>query len=116
MAGPGTPMPIEPLQVGIVQPPTVQPALTGDAVDRLANAVHNGFINTSDIIDRIGAVGQAKKQATLQSLSEYVSPEAIHSRMAALKSQGAMSELQTQHAAAESGLLPEQTSLESQAI
>lgn len=74
------------------------PAVTPDAVNALVNAYHNGFVNTQDIIDRIGAVGQAKKKALLESLGEYVSPEAIQARKSQIQAAGAQANLQTAQA------------------
>jgi hypothetical protein len=113
MAGPGV-GDIQPISAGTsAQPlvPTINPVLTGDAVDRLVNAFRNGALNTQDVIDRIGETAQAQKKAKLQALQEYVSPGAIQSRMAAYQAAGAQSNLATQQAQAYSGLVQPQTQL-----
>lgn len=88
---------VVPLQAGAAaQPivPNVQPQVTPDAVNALVNAMHNGFVNTQDIVDRIGTLGQAKKRAMIEEMQEYVSPDAIKARMAQHQLAGAQSQAQ----------------------
>lgn len=83
----------------------MQPVVSPDAVTALVDAFHKGIITAGDINDRIGAVAQANKKAHLEQLSEFVSPEAIQSRMAQFGTTTAQSQLQTQQAQAASGLV-----------
>lgn len=83
----------------------MQPVVSPDAVTALVDAFHKGVITAGDINDRIGAVAQANKRAHLEQLSEFVSPEAIQSRMAQFGTTTAQSQLQTQQAQAASGLV-----------
>jgi hypothetical protein len=95
VAGVGQPD-VEPLSAGTTAQPLVspmQPVVTQDAVQNLVDAFHKGVISSADITDRIGAVAQAKKKAQLEELSEYVSPEAIQSRMDQYRAQSAQSQL-----------------------
>jgi hypothetical protein len=96
--------------------PNIQPIVTPDAVKQLVDAVHNGFINTQDIVDRIGAVGQAKKRALLEELGEYVSPDAIKARTSAYGATAAQNQLAQQTAQAGSQTLPGATALAQQQI
>jgi hypothetical protein len=72
------------VSAGVQATPLVTPAdpntLGSNAVANLVDAFHKGFITQDDIVNRIGDLGQAKNKALLESLGEYVSPEAIHAR------------------------------------
>lgn len=103
---------VEPLSGGAAAQPLVtpvQPVLTPNAVQQLVDAVHNGAINTIDIANRIGSVAQAEKKANLEKLGEYVSPEAIQSRMSQINAQGQQAQLAGAQAQAQTGLVPQQT-------
>jgi|SRR5579859_295889 len=99
--------------VSVPEGPLVSPSVLPDqnaAVQNMIDAFHKGFITSQDIVDRIGDRGQAQKKALLESLGEYVSPDAINSRMAAYKASGAQSALATQAAQAQSAAgLPQAT-------
>lgn len=98
----------QPLQAGLSAQQLVtpmQPVANTDAVTALVDAFHKGIITAGDINDRIGAVAQANKRAHLQQLSEFVSPEAINSRMAQYGAQGAQAQLQTAQSQAGLGLV-----------
>jgi hypothetical protein len=118
MAGIGQPD-VEPLSGGAAAQPLVspmQPVLTPNAVQQLVDAVHNGAINTIDIANRIGAVAQAEKKANLEKLGEYVSPEAIQSRMSQLRAQGQQAQLTGAQAEAAQGLVQPATESQLQDI
>lgn len=87
------------------------PVLNTDAVSALVDAYHKGIITAGDINDRIGAVAQANKRAHLQQLSEFVSPEAIQSRMSQYQAQGATAGLQAAQAGAALPLVQPQADL-----
>lgn len=98
----------QPLQAGLSAQQLVtpmQPVANTDAVSALVDAYHKGIITAGDINDRIGAVAQANKRAHLEQLSEFVSPEAINSRMAQIGAQGAQAQLQTAQSQAGLGLV-----------
>lgn len=102
----------QPLSAGLSAQQLVTPmapVVTPDAVSALVDAYHKGIITAGDINDRIGAVAQANKKAHLQQLGEFVSPEAIKSRMSQYGAQGAQADLATQQAQAASGLVQPQT-------
>ena len=89
----------------------IQPVVTPDSVSALVDAFHKGIITAGDINDRIGAVAQANKKAHLETLGEYISPEAIQSRMAQIGAQGKQAELQTAQAGAALPLIQPQADL-----
>lgn len=86
---------VEPLSAGTTaQPlvPQVSPAVTPDYVKQLGDAFHTGAINAQDVADRIGQLAQMKKRAAIEELQEYVSPQAIQSRMAQHQLAGAQAQ------------------------
>ena len=94
---------VEPLSAGVTAQPIVSPltpAVTPDAVTALVDAFRKGAIGAADIQDRIGAEAMANKRAHIEQLREYVSPEAIDSRMAQIQAQGAEAQLKTAQAGA----------------
>lgn len=94
---------VEPLSAGTTAQPLVSPmnpAVTPDAVTALVDAFRKGAIGAADIQDRIGAEAMANKRAHIQQLSEYVSPEAINSRLAQIQATGAEAQLKTAQATA----------------
>lgn len=105
----------QPLSAGLSAQQLVSPIqggmVTPDAVSQLVDAYRKGAIGMADIQDRIGAEAMAQKRAHIQQLQEYVSPQAIQSRMAQIGAQGAQAELQTQTAQAQSGLVEPLTEL-----
>lgn len=94
------------LQAGadLVQP--IKPVVDTAAVDALSRAIRAGQVSTDDFIERYGELAQAKKIAGVQGLHEFISPEAIESRKAQRKTEGA-------RASAEGGLIPDQAKLNS---
>lgn len=83
----------------------ITPVVTPDAVSQLVDAFRKGAIGMADIQDRIGAEAMAQKRAHIEQLQEYVSPEAIQSRMGQIGAAGAQAELQTAQARAGTGLV-----------
>lgn len=86
----------------LVQP--IKPVVDTAAVDALSRAIRAGQVSTDDFIQRYGELAQAKKIAGVQGLHEFISPEAIESRRAQTKTEGAK-------ATAEGGLIPDQSKL-----
>jgi len=98
----------QPLNAGLSAQQLVsplQPVVTPDAIAQLTDAFHKGIITAGDINDRIGAVAMANKKAHLEQLGEYVSPQAIQSRMAQIGATGAQAGLATAQANADAGLV-----------
>ena len=86
-----------PLNTSIPLVTPVDTSATGsEAVSNLVDAYHKGFINQDDIMNRVGAVAQAKNKALMQELSEYVSPQAIQARQAQMNLQGQSAAAQAQ--------------------
>lgn len=102
---------VQPL-VGETNPNTVGP----QAIQQLVDAFHNGVVNADDIIQRIGEVGQSQRKALIESLGEYVSPQAIQSRMSAHVAQSAQNALAAQQAGAASSLVQPATNLAQQQV
>lgn len=103
------------IQAGATAQPLVtspEDIITSNAVAQLTDAFHRGVVNTDDVIQRIGEVGQANKKALLESLGEYVSPDAIKSRMAQITASGAQSNLAQSQAQAAQGLIQPATQLQ----
>jgi hypothetical protein len=86
------------------------------AVQNLVDSFRQGSITAQDIYDRIGPVGQAKKKAALEQLSEFVDPAAIEARKAEIAAGGAQAQLQTAQAGAQGTLVPAQTELAAAAL
>lgn len=82
----------------------IRPAVDQNAVKEFLDAFRTGQVTANDFIDRYGELAQAKKIAGVQGLHEFISPEAIESRRASVKNEGA-------RAATESSLLPDQAKL-----
>lgn len=111
IGGPGD---VEPgVSAGLAAQPLVAPldssVIGPQAVSQLVDAFRQGAITSQDIVDHIGTVAQAKKRALLEELGEYVSPEAISSRMSQIGATGAQANLATAQAGAGQELLPGQT-------
>src|SRR6267142_620914 len=107
MAGIGAPE-SQNVQVGLsAQPLVTAPAgvVTPNAVAAMTDAFRSGAITAQDIIDRIGAVGQAKKKAELQSLQEFTNPATIEARRQAVLAANANAQLAQQQASAAGGLV-----------
>lgn len=64
------------------------------AVENLVNAMHQGYVNTDDIVNRIGQQATAQKKATLEALKEYVDPDMVEARMSQARLQAAQNEAQ----------------------
>jgi len=79
--------------------------VTPNAVAAMTDAFRSGAITAQDIIDRIGAVGQAKKKAELQSLQEFTNPATIEARRQAVLAANANAQLAQQQASAAGGLV-----------
>lgn len=77
--------------------PLVTPAdpniVSSDAVTKLVDAYHKGFVNMDDIISRVDEGAQLKKRATVQELGEFVSPDAIKARVTALHANTAQNQM-----------------------
>lgn len=56
------------------------PVVTQDAVQKLADAYHQGFITTNDILEHTGALALKKGQTQEQLLTETLAPEAVQAR------------------------------------
>jgi hypothetical protein len=106
-------IPARGLNVGVSPVPLVgqvDPSISSpDNIAKLSDAVRQGVISASDIVDRIGNIGAAKNKAALQTLKEYVSPDAIASRQAQLQAAGAQANLATQQATAQQSLVQPMT-------
>jgi hypothetical protein len=98
-----------PVVVGANQPlvstAPIQQVVTPDAVSALTDAYHKGVINASDIVDRIGTQAQMERKATIQKLGEFIDPDAIAARKAAIEAGGAQSNLAFSMAQAQQGLV-----------
>jgi hypothetical protein len=83
---------------------SADPSVVGpQAVQNLVDSFRQGFITGNDIMDRIGAVGQAKRKAELEQLGEYVDPQFIEARKSAAAAQTAQNQLQLTQAQASTG-------------
>ncbi len=99
---------IQPISAGLGAQSLVTPAsevVTPDAVAQLTDAFRKGFVNTDDVINRVGELGRSQKKAMLEHLQEYVSPELINSRIQAATAQTAQNQLLQQQAQAAQDLV-----------
>jgi hypothetical protein len=78
------------------------PVVTQDAVQKLVDAYHQGFVTTNDILEHTGALAQAKGQSALDLLK--ITPDIV-------EAQKAQANLNTAKARAEIGLIPGTTDL-----
>lgn len=80
---------------------SAEPVVNPAAVQNLVDSFRQGSVTAQDIYDRIGPVGQAKKKAALEQLSEFVDPSAIEARKAEIAAGGAQAQLQGAQAQAQ---------------
>jgi hypothetical protein len=57
-----------------------EPVVTQDAVQKLTDAYHQGFITTNDILEHTGALATQKGVTQQKLLEETVAPEAVEAR------------------------------------
>jgi hypothetical protein len=85
-------------------------------VQALSDAFRSGYITADDIVERAGQVGQLKKKAEIQMLSEQTSPEGIAARAAAMKAATAQAGLQSAQATAAGPLVEPTAALQQQQL
>lgn len=106
--------PVSTLGQPLVTPatPLVQPS----SIPQMVQAIREGTLTAHDILDRVGEVGQARKKAELQSLGEFVSPDVVAARAAAVKAATAQAGATTAQATAAGQLTPPEAQLRQQQL